>query len=406
MAGVMPLDDVRVLDLTRYTAGPFCTRVLGDYGADVIKIERPGEGDPARAMPPFLGDEPGPDRSGLFLMLNTNKRSVTLDLRSARGRELALALAREAQVVVENFRPGALDRLGLGYGALREANPGVVLTSISNFGQSGPYRDWEGTDLTLLAMGNMIAFGDADHEPLKTAGHHATMHAGYAAALASATALLGAEERGEGEHLDVSVFEAHTHSIDLRLGRTLAYQHNGRLTGRTGFSGSVGSGIFPCADGYFALNTGPGLITRMFSMIGRDDLLEHPDWATVEARSQPERVEEFTVILLPWLLERTKREVREECERFGVLGGPLNTVADLMEDGNFAARGFFQEIDHPATGPLRYPGYHATLHRPDGEPMPSRRRAPLLGEHTDEVLGGELGLAAGELSALRADGVI
>ena len=402
MAGVMPLDDVRVLDLTRYTAGAFCTRVLGDYGADVIKIEQPGAGDPARMMPPFHEDEPGPERSGLFLLLNTNKRSVTLDLKSERGRDLALRLAADAQIVVENFAPGTLDRLGLGFDALRAANPGVVLTSISNFGQSGPYRDWQGTDLTLLAMGNMINFGDPDHEPLKTAGHHPTMHAGYVAALAASVGLMSAELTGEGEHLDISIFEAHSHSIDLRLGHTLAYQYNGLITGRAGLAGAIGSGIFPCADGYFALNAGAGLVNRMIRMVGREDLLSHPDWSTIAALSQPERVEEFTAILLPWMLARTKREIREECERFGVLGGPLNTVGDLLGDPNFEARGFFQEIDHPTTGPIRYPGYHVTLHRE--EPMPPRRRAPLLGEHTDEVLA-ELGLGAGEIAALRADGV-
>jgi crotonobetainyl-CoA:carnitine CoA-transferase CaiB-like acyl-CoA transferase len=401
----MPLDDVRVLDLTRYTAGPFCTRVLGDYGADVIKIEQPGSGDPARSLPPFFKDEPGIERSGLFLLLNTNKRSVTLDLQSERGRELLLALAERAQVVVENFRPGTLDRLGIGYETLREANPELVLTSISNFGQDGPYRDWEGTDLTLLAMGNMIGAGDVDHEPVKTAGHHATQHAGYVAALATAMGLHSAELRGEGEHLDVSIFEAHTHSIDLRLGRTLSYQYNGRLAGRAGVSGAVGSGIFPCADGYFQINTGPALVSRALTMIGREDLLSHPDWSSVQQLAQPERIAEFTAIFLPWILERTKAEVRVECERFGVLGGPLNTIADLLADENFIERGFFQEIDHPTTGPIRYPGYHATLHRP-GEPMPERTRAPLLGEHTDEVLGGELGLDAAELAELRASGVI
>lgn len=403
MAGIMPLDDVRILDLTRYTAGPFCTRVLGDYGADVIKIEQPVSGDPARSLPPFYQDEPGLERSGLFLFLNTNKRSVTLDLKSERGREIALQLAAGAQVVVENFAPGTLDRLGLGYGALREVNPAIVLTSISNFGQTGPYRDWQGTDLTLLAMGNMQGFGDTEHEPLKTAGHHATYYPGYVAALATSMGLMSAELSGEGEHLDISMFEAHTHSVDGRLGRTLAYQYNGRLVGRSGMAGAIGSGIFPCADGYFALNAGAGLVHRMIRMVGREDLLSHPDWSTVAELSRAERAIEFQGILIPWLLERTKEEVRAECERFGVLGGPLNTVEDLFQDQNFRARQFFQEIDHPTTGPIQYPGFHAVLHR--DEPMPERRRAPLLGEHTDEVLGA-LGVEPGEVEALRASGVI
>jgi crotonobetainyl-CoA:carnitine CoA-transferase CaiB-like acyl-CoA transferase len=396
----MPLDDVRVIDLTRYTAGPFCTRMLGDYGADIIKVEQPEAGDPARMLPPFFKDAPGLERSGLFLMLNTNKRSVTIDLKTEGGRGLLLDLVRGAQVLVENFRPGTMERLGIGYDVLHEANPALVVTSISNYGHTGPYRDWEGTDLTLYAMGNMIGFGTAGLEPVKTAGHHPTMHAGYAAALATAVALCAAELRGFGEHVDISIFETLAHSIDMRLGRLLGFQYDGRLGGRPQLASAVGSGTFPCADGYFSMTAGPAFLPRTMQMIGRQDLLEQPEWATLEARSAPERIDEFMAYLLPWMLERTKQEVRAECERFGVLGGPLNTTADLLEDPNFQARGFFQEIDHPTTGPVTSPGYQFRLHR-EGESMPPRRRAPLLGEHTDEVLA-ELGLDEGMREALRA----
>jgi crotonobetainyl-CoA:carnitine CoA-transferase CaiB-like acyl-CoA transferase len=337
-------------------------------------------------------------------MLNTNKRSVAVDLRTASGRALVLDLVRGAQVLVENFRPGIMERLGLGYEVLREVNPALVMTSISNFGASGPYRDWHGTDLTLYAMGDMLGFGVAGYEPVKTAGHHPTMHAGYAAALATAVALFAAEARGSGEHLDVSIFETLVQSIDMRLGRLLGYQYDGRLAGRPELAAAVGSGTFPCQDGYFTMTAGPALIARTIRMIGREDLLEQPEWSTLDALSQPERIDEFIALLLPWMLERTKREIRAECERFGVLGGPLNTIADLLEDPSFEARKFFQEIDHPTTGPVRYPGYQFRLHR-EGEPMPPRRRAPLLGEHTEEVLS-ELGLDEQARAALRAERAI
>lgn len=401
---VLPLDDVRVIDLTRYTAGPFCTRVLSDYGADVVKIEQPGGGDPARTLPPFYQDTPGPDRSGLFLMLNTNKRSVTLDMKQPAGRDVFLRLVRDADVVVENFRPGTMERLGIGFETLREANPSVILTSISNFGQGGPYRDWEGTDLTLLGMGNMIGFGTAGYEPVKTAGHHASMHGGYVGALATAVALMGVEARGFGEHLDISIFETHVHSIDMRLGRLLGFQYNGRLAGRSEVTSAVGSGTYPCQDGYFTMTAGPARAAMTLRMIGRDDLLSQPEWSTLEGLSAPERIEELTAMLLPWMLERTKQEVRAECERFGVLGGPLNTIEDLLNDPNFETRGFFQEIDHPVTGPVRYPGYQFRLHGQD-EPMPPRRRAPMLGEHTEEVLA-EAGIDEGERQRLREAGAI
>ena len=385
MDGVMPLDDVRVVDLTRYSVGPFCTRLLADYGADVVKVEPPG-GDPARTLPPFLGDEPGPERSGLFLFLNTGKRSVVLDLKSEPDRERLLGLVREADVLVESFRPGTMERLGLGYERLSDLNPRLVMTSITNFGQDGPYRDFVGTDLTLHAMGGaMGSIGDIDHEPLKPAGRQTGYHAGYVAALGVAVALRAVEQRGRGEHLDVSIFETATHSIDMRLARLMGYQFTGRRATRPSRGSSVGSGTYPCRDGFFLISGGPARLPDVMRMIGREDLLEEEQWATMTARSLPERIEQFNLHLLPWTIERTKSEIQLACLENGVLGGPLNTVADLLEDGSFRHRGFFQEIDHPVTGPLTYPGYHFTLHR-EGEPMPPRRRAPLLGEHTEEAL--------------------
>ncbi|MDA1062316.1 MAG: CoA transferase, partial [Chloroflexi bacterium] len=343
MSGVMPLDGVRVIDLTWNTAGPFCTRMLGDYGADVIKIEPPG-GDPARLQPPHYQDEPGLERSGLFLFLNTNKRSVVLDLKDAAGREQLLALVRGADALVENFSPGTMERLGLSYEALREVNPRLVMTSISNFGQDGPYRDWQGLDLTLYAMGGvMYASGERNHEPLKVAGRMTGFYAGMVAALATAISLHAAEESGEGDYNDVSIYETATHSIDLRLARLMAYQFNGRYTSRPELASNVGAGVFPCADGWFYLGAGAARLEAIIRMIGRPELLDEPEWATVAARVQPGRVEEFSVHLLPWLLSHTKVEILGACMEFGVLGAPINTIADALEDVNFVERGFFQQ---------------------------------------------------------------
>jgi crotonobetainyl-CoA:carnitine CoA-transferase CaiB-like acyl-CoA transferase len=386
MADLMPLDDVRVIDLTQHAAGPFCTRLLADYGAEVIKVERPG-GDPARAMPPFFQDEPGLERSGLFLFLNTNKQSVVLDLETAEGRARLLDLVAGAEVLVENYRPGTLDALGLGYEALRAVNPRLVMTSITNFGQTGPYRDFEATDITLYAMGGpMAGSGDPDHEPLKTAGRVTSYHAGYVGALATAAALRGVEQRGSGEHVDVSIYETAIHSIDLRLSRLLGYQYSGRIAGRPPRGFTVASGTLPCKDGFFMMGGSPDRLPRVIRMIGREDLLEQEEWATLGARARPERIEEFQAYLLPWMAEHTRSEIRAACQEFGVPAAPINSVADLLADENFVHRRFFQTIDHPETGPLTYPGYHFTLHRPD-TPMPQRRRAPSLGEHTDAVLG-------------------
>ena len=385
MTALMPLDDMRVIDLTQHAAGPFCTRVLADSGAEVIKVERPG-GDPARALPPFMGDEPGPDRSGMFLFLNTNKHSVVLDLHSEEGRERLLDLVATADVLVENYRPGTMERLGLGYDVLRAVQPKLVMTSITNFGQTGPYRDFEGTDLTLYAMGGpMAGSGNAEHYPLKTAGRVTTYHAGYTGALATAVALRTAEATGHGEHVDVSVYETATHSIDMRLSRLMGYQYAGRVLGRMPLGWAVGSGTLPCKDGFYLMGGSADRLDRTLRMIGREDLLDTEEWGTLAERAKPERYAQFLDYLLPWMAGRTKREIRDASQEFGVMGGPINSIADLLEDENFTYRRFFQTIDHPETGPIRYPGYHHTLYRED-EPMPERRRAPLLGEHTAEVL--------------------
>jgi len=272
----MPLEGIRVVDLTWLTAGPFCTRLLADYWADVIKIEPP-DGDPARRLPPFFKDIPGPERSGLFLFLNTNKRSVVLDLRDGGDRERLLSLIPDADVVVENFSPGTMDRLGLGYDVLRARNPRIVLTSISNFGQDGPYRDWQGIDLTLYAMGGvMYASGEREHEPLKVAGRQTGFYTGIVAALATLTALRAAEESGQGEHLDVSIFETAVHSIDLRLSRLMQYQFSGRYAGRPVRASTIGGGVVPCADGWFMLGAGPARLDSVIRLIGMPELLRTP----------------------------------------------------------------------------------------------------------------------------------
>ena len=405
---LMPMDGVRVVDLTRFTAGPFCTRIMSDYGADVIKIEEPGAGDPARRMPPFHKDDPGLEKSGVFLFLNTNKRSVTLNLRTEDGKSILKELVKGADILVENFSPGVMDGLGLTYDVLSEINPKLVMTSISNFGQWGPYRDWQATDLTLYGMGgNMSGSGDPELEPLKTTGRMTSYHVGYASALATAIALVNADLSGEGELIDASAFEIMLQSIDSRMQRLLGFQYNDKVPERLGAAGQMGlgSGTLPCLDGHFMLTGGPVMFPNIARMIDAEYLLEMPEWNTVAARSRPEAAEEFEALLIPWTLERTKEQIQEKCMEFSVLGGPMNTIEDLVNDERFDERGYWQMIDHPETGPVKYPGYHFRIHTGDGEAMPERRPAPLLGQHTSEILT-ELGRTPEDISGLRAQGTI
>ena len=401
MSVPLPLSGVRVLDLTWYTAGPFATRLLADYGADVVKIERPLVGDPARDIPPFYEHEQGVERSGLFLFLNTSKRSVTVDLKSPEGREAVKGLAAKADVLVENFSPRVMSSLGLDYATLSALNPKLVMTSISNFGQTGPYRDWKGTDITFYGMGGaMINTGHPDREPLNLSGHVPTFHIGAIAAAATSIAIVGAEASGEGDHLDVSAFETWMGAIDRRMAYLMSHQYTGDVSSRPWPASALGSGVFGCADGHFMITAGAAMFPRLAQMVGAGGLLEQPEWSTVAERSKPERIDEFAAVLIPWLFERTKAEIRDACQEYGVLGGPVNTFEDVLGDRHLNARGFFHEIEHPTTGPAVYPGYSFKLHVDGG--MPPRRRAPLLGEHTQEVLGGELGMTDREIAAAQS----
>ncbi|MHB8576034.1 MAG: CaiB/BaiF CoA transferase family protein, partial [Dehalococcoidia bacterium] len=256
-AGLPPLDGVRVVDFSHWRAGPRCTKLLADFGADVIKIERPPSGDPARRVGPFFDDRPEPEASGTFLFLNTNKRSVSLNLKTELGRSYALALIEKADIVDESFRPGVMQNLGLDFATLNGRRPGIIMTSISNFGQTGPYRDLPASEITLSAMGGpMNVTGHRDHEPLKLAGNIVQYHAGSVAALATTLALYAAEsaqEAGddpEGEHIDVSIYETQASFRDRRAIYLTAFAYTGDIGQRPIPGTRPGAGVRPCADGY------------------------------------------------------------------------------------------------------------------------------------------------------------
>ncbi len=224
-----PLNDLRVIDLTHGIAGPYATKLMADFGADVIKVERPDGGDFARTLGPFPQDVPHPEKSGIFLFLNTNKRGVTLDLKTPEGVQALKELVKDADILVESFRPGVMERLGLGYAALEKINPNLVMTSVSNFGQTGPYRDYLGSELVLFAMGNrMHAAGLPDRHPLKLGGNHVQYQAGNAATMATIFAWYAQKYRGMGgQHIDLSIFESQMGSINYRLLGLVQYQYNG-----------------------------------------------------------------------------------------------------------------------------------------------------------------------------------
>ena len=404
----MALSDITVLDFTHWIAGPYCSKLLADYGADVVKVERPGSGDAARAMGPFPNDEPHPEKSGTFLHLNTNKRSITLDLKTDGGRRAALALAARADVAIESFRPGTMERFGLGFDALSAANPALVMTSISNFGQTGPYRDWRGSEIIFYGMGGeLYSTGVREREPVKLGGTVGMYQAGAVAAYATLGAIFAARDEGAGQRVDVSLMETQAGSIDRRMSMLLAYQYNGDVSGRVPMgsasgSGGYPSGTYPCADGYFQVTGGNNYFDRARDMLGNPPELAGDEWLTPEAQMDDEMAGLFDAVFYPWLLDRTKREIWETAQRSKVLSGPLNTMEDLNRDPVFRERGAFAEIDHPIAGELTYPGRPFIM---GATPWAIRRPAPTLGQHTDEILS-EIGATAEEVEDMRARGAV
>jgi crotonobetainyl-CoA:carnitine CoA-transferase CaiB-like acyl-CoA transferase len=401
----MALSGIKVLDLTHHVAGPFCTKTLADYGADVVKIERPNVGDPTRTLGPFQGDDPHPEKSGLFFYLNSNKRSITLNLKTPTGREMFLELVKGADAVVESFRPHVMRELGLSYADLKKSNPGLVMTSISSFGQSGPYAEYKATEMVIYGMGGaMVAAGQPDREPVSYGVPTAVYHGGRVAAVGTIGALYGAKVHGGGEHVDVSVMETLLNSVDRRISTLLSYEYSGEYNrGRESQSGGYCNGYFPCKDGYFCMAAnGTIMFPRLLKMMGNPEELSDPVFLTPQGQTDPAMRDLFEAVLLGWATDYTRKEIVAMAEKNGLICGSVSTMEDVDTDPHFTARGVFAEIDHPVMGRVR------SLGRPfimSETPWAIRRPAPLLGQHNAEVYA-ELGYSREDLVKLHENGVI
>ena len=394
------LDDLRVLDLTWHIAGPYCTKLLADFGAEVIKIEIPGEGDPSRKMGPFPDNVAHPEKSGMFLHLNTNKKSITLNLKSETGKRIFKDLVKEVDLVVENFSPRVMPSLGLDYESLEKINPKLVLVSISNFGQSGPYRDYKASDLIMEGMGHsLLVCGLPEREPQKLAPYAMQYQTGNAGATAAMAGFFASRYQGVGQHIDVNIMEVNLNSIDRRIIQLLAHAYTGETASR---EGEPAFGILPfravwTSDGYVEVGVTPTYWPTFAKMLGESDLLERfPNIFDMERQG------EFEAVYLPWFLERTKQEAMESAQKQGVFVVKVNTAKDVMEDPHFNERKFFVEADHPAAGKLKYPG---PPFRPEKTPWQMKSTAPLLGRHNEEIYG-SLGYNRQDLLRLAETGVI
>jgi benzylsuccinate CoA-transferase BbsE subunit len=394
----------RVLELAD-ESGVYCGKLLADMGADVIKIERPG-GDATRDIPPFLGERPGEDASLFFLYMNTSKRGVTLDIATPEGRDLFERLAAMADLVVETFPPGHLDDLGLGYRALAEANPGLVLTSITGFGQTGPYRDFKSSDLVASALGgSMYVTGEAADPPVTLAGSQAHVIASTFAAASSLIALHRSRVSGEGQHVDISALETMTAVTHIcGAGKWL---DDGIIPRRNGTSlfASVPSGAYRCRDGlvYLMVNRPlhwKALAQWIHEVTGNEEVLD-PMFEGPSSNRLP-----YRELLDLYVSEMTSQfpvdEVYREGQRRHIAFTPVNTAAAVARDAHLAERGYFARVEHPAAGPLHIPG---APYRHAATPWRIARPAPRVGEHNAELYGGELGLSEATLRAYAEDAI-
>jgi len=407
------LSPYRVLDLTD-EKGLLCGKLLGDMGADVIKVEPP-RGSPARNMGPFYHDEPDWRKSLVWFAQNTSKRGITLDIETVDGQELFRQLVRTSDFVVESFAPGYMDRLGLGYADLENVNPGVIMISITPFGQTGPHRDFKGPEIVSWAMcGFMSGRGDADRPPVMVTHHPQTyLHAGVEGAVGAMLALYDRWTTGEGQHVDVSIQESGGRGT-APVGWALTRVRMPRGIGQAGTAGLRTTYTWPCKDGYILFFYATGaqgvrvsrpLVEWMEEEGMSDEFLSGIDWATFDLRqATQDTVDRMTETTRRFFMSHTKAELFEGAVKRRILLYPVNTAADILDSPQLAARDFWREIEHPELGvTITYPGPFANA---SGTPLRLSRRAPLIGEHNAEIYCGELGLSREELVILKQAGVI
>lgn len=394
-APAQPLSDIRVLDLSEHFAGPFCTKLLAGLGAEVLKVENPHGGDVTRRLGPFAHEAPHAEESATFLYLNTGKKSLTLDLHSPTGAALLRRLLPTCDILVESFAPGVLDRLGLGYEALAAEHPGLIYTSVTPFGQTGPYRDYQGGEIIAQAMGALMhPIGLPEREPLQVGGNTAAYTTGISAFSATMLALYGRDSSGQGQHVDVSAMETMTvaqihASIQQQFGRTPVRRANTLVQAQDGWV-------------HAGLERGVRADTwvRLCAEMGKPELAEDPKFATAAARR--EHQQDFMAVLSAWTATQPKEKIYHILQELRTVAGYVATVEDLFQSKQLLAREFFRVLDHPAVGPAQYPGSLINIQGATWQQTP----APLLGQHNVEIYGHRLGYSREDLAHLRGQGII
>lgn len=399
------LEGIKVIEYASFISGPYATKLMADLGAEVIKIEVPGEGDSSRNYGPFSDDTPSLERSGLFLWLNANKLGVTLNLQKATGKAIFEELIKSADVLIENNPPKVVKELGINYEHLRKVNPRLIMTSITPFGQTGPYKDYKAYEINCCAAGGAsIGTGEPGREPITPPLFLSSFQAGANAVIATLYGLLMRESMGRGQHIDISEAEV---LATLYTGR---YMVLFMFIGITGLRKGRHAGYFlypiatlPCKDGYMCL-----MAPQVEQWIRFTEIMGSPEWTkTPRFRDRRAMVEQYPeeadALLLPWLKSRTKEEIFALCRQHHIPFAPVRTIDEVVNDPHLKARNFFLGMNHPEAGWLKYPGFPYKLSK---TPCAIERPAPRLGEHNEAIFCGRLGYSKEKLVRLQQTGII
>ena len=399
------LAGLKVLEYGEFISAPYCGKLLADSGADVIKVEKPGSGDRARQQGPFPQDIPHPEKSGLFLYLNTNKRGITLDIESTAGKKVFKELIKWADVFIENYPPEEAKKLGIDYATLHRINPALVVTSITYFGQTGPYRDYKGCDLISQHM-SAEAFLNPAYEvydpelnpPLKLPGHSGDFLAGLMGASCTMSGVLARQMNGIGQHVDLSQQEALAsiacHEIGDYYDAGITYLRDRKYRADE-------TPKYPCKDGFIMMNIPFQFWEGVIRMMGSPKWAQNPVYKTPVGLHEHQK--EIQPQLVAWFKQHTTAEVEKLAQAQRLDIAIVHSPKQLVENQMFAAREFFVEVDHPAAGKVKLPGAPCKF---SATPSRVTRPAPLLGEHNTEVYGQMLGYTAGNLARMKKAGAI
>jgi len=399
-----PLTGIRVIGLEQYMSAPYCTMLLADAGAEVIKIERPGRGDPRRAIPPYASDGEGRRVAGGFIGYNRNKKSLALNLREEAGRQILKDLVKASDVVVENLRPGAMDKMGLGYEQMKEVNPRLIYAAISGFGRlegyTGPYGNRPAFDIVAEAMGGIMNLvGFEDKPPSWTIYGMADVHSGLATAYGVMLALFMRERTGEGQFVDSAMLD---NMLALNERMVTLYSYPGESPERGRLKHLYPRGAFRCQDGYLALNVPDDIQWgRVCDAIGRADLKDDPRTADGTARAA--NADFIRPLIEEWLADKTRAQAVALLGERGVPSGPVNTAEDVFDDPHIAARHMLVTVDDPVAGPRKYA--RSPIHLSAAPEIPTDP-APQLGKHTRPILRDLLGYDEAQIERLASEGVV